>query len=234
MLSFILDMTDLSGSLLNSSPKSSMSNCIFFSTLALARVNSIANFMKIHNICQYLTKDACTTLVLGLCISHLDYANELYYGLPDNTISHLQIIQTMCAKLTLKKPKYDSTREALAQLHWLPIKQRIDFKIAAITHKCLYGTAPQYLKDLLIPAATTRNLRSSTDKTRLIIPFTKCKTFAAQSFSISAPRVWNQLSMSLREISNFELFRQQLKTHDYQVAFYWVLHHRNSWTNTAF
>ena len=140
---------------------------------------TIANFVRIHNICQYLTKDACTTLVLGLCISHLDYANALYYGLPDKTISHLQIIQTMCAKLTLKKSKYYSTREALAQLHWLPIKQRIDFKIAVITHNCLYGTAPQYLKDLLILAPTPRNLRSSTDKTRLIIPFTKYKTFAA-------------------------------------------------------
>ena len=65
---------------------------------------AIANFVRIHKIHQYLTKDACTTLVLGLCISHLDYANALYYGLPDKTISHLQIIQTMCAKLTLKNP----------------------------------------------------------------------------------------------------------------------------------
>ena len=193
---------------------------------------AIANFLRIHNICQYLTKDACTTLVL--CISHLDFANALYYGLPDKTISHLQVIKTMYAKLTLKKSKYDSTRKALAQLHWLPIKHRIDFKITAIIHKCLYGTVPQYLKDLLIPAQTPRNLRSSTDKTRLIIPFTKCKTFAAWSFSISAPSVWNQLPMSLREISNFELFKWQLKTHYYWVACYWVLHYRNSWTNTAF
>ena len=50
---------------------------------------AIANFVSICNICQYLTKDACTTLVLGLCINHLDFANALYYGLPDKTISHL-------------------------------------------------------------------------------------------------------------------------------------------------
>ena len=180
---------------------------------------AMANFVRICNICEYLTKDACTTLDLGLCISHLDYANALYYGLPDKTISHLQIIQTMCEKLTLKKSKYDSTREALAQLHWFLIKQRIDFKIAAITHKCLYGTASQYLKNLLILAPTPRNLRSSTDKTRLIVSFTKCKTLAVQSFSISAPNVWNQLPMLLREISNFELFKRQLKTHYYWVAF---------------
>ena len=138
---------------------------------------AMANFVRICNIWEYLTKDACTTLVLALCISHLDYANVLYYGLPDKTISHQQIIQTMCAKLTLKKSKYDGTREALAQLHWLLIKQTIDFKIASITHKCLYGTAPEYLKDLLILAPTPRNLRSLTDKTRLIISFTKCKPF---------------------------------------------------------
>ena len=85
----------------------------------------------------------------------------------------------MCAKLTLKKSKFDSTTEALAQLHWLPIRQRINFKIATLTHKCIYRTAPQYLKDLLTFTPTPRNLRSSIDKTRLIVPFTKCRTFAA-------------------------------------------------------
>ena len=140
---------------------------------------AMANFVRIHNIQKYLTKDACTTLVLSLCISHLDYANTLYYGLPNKTISHLQIIQSTCAKITLKKSKYDCTTEALTQPHWLQIKQIIDFKIATITHKCIYGTVLQYLKDLLILAPSARNLRSSTDRTSLIVPFTKCRTFAA-------------------------------------------------------
>ena len=181
---------------------------------------AIDNFVRICNIWKYLTTDACSTLILGLCISHLDYANALYYGLPDKTISHLQTVQSMCAKLTLRKSKYDSTTEALSQLHWLPIKYRINFKIATITHKCIYGTAPQYLKDLLIPVSNPRSLRSSNDRTKLIIPFTRCKTFAARSFSIAAPTIWNQLPKSLRETTNFELFKRQLKTHLYRVAFY--------------
>ena len=74
---------------------------------------AIASFVRIHNIQQYLTTDACSTLVLGLCISHLDYANALYYGLPNKTISHLQRVQSMCAKLTLRKSKY-STTDALS------------------------------------------------------------------------------------------------------------------------
>ena len=66
---------------------------------------AIANFVRICNIRKYLTTDACSTLILGLCISHLDYANALYYGLPNKTISHLQTVQSMCAKLTLRKSK---------------------------------------------------------------------------------------------------------------------------------
>ena len=64
---------------------------------------AMANFVMIHNICKFLTKDACTTLVLCLGISHLDYPNALFYSLPEKTISHLQSIQAMCAKLTLEK-----------------------------------------------------------------------------------------------------------------------------------
>ena len=35
----------------------------------------------------------------------------------------------MCAKLVLSRGKYDSAKQALFDLHWLPIKARINFKI---------------------------------------------------------------------------------------------------------
>ena len=88
----------------------------------------MANFVMIHNIHKFLTKDTCTTLVLGLSISYPDYTNALFYGLSEKTISHLQRIQAMCAKLALEKSKFDSKTEVLAHLHWLPIRQRINFK----------------------------------------------------------------------------------------------------------
>ena len=116
----------------------------------------------------------------------------------------------MC-KLNLDKSKFDITTEVMAHLHWLLVRQRINFKIATITHKCIYGTEQQYLKDLLAFTLTPRNLRSSTDTRRVTVSFTKCKTFAAQSFSTSAPTVWNQLPTLLREIKNIELFKKQLK-----------------------
>ena len=36
----------------------------------------------------------------------------------------------------------DDSKTILKELHWLPIKARIDFKIACHVYKCLHGLAP--------------------------------------------------------------------------------------------
>ena len=58
---------------------------------------AIINYLCIRNICHLLTDSACKTLLLSLCISHLDYANALSYGLPTITLNKFQRIQNMCA-----------------------------------------------------------------------------------------------------------------------------------------
>ena len=37
----------------------------------------------------------------------------------------------------------------LKELHILPVKYRIYFKISLLTFKCLHGLAPQYLQDII-------------------------------------------------------------------------------------
>ena len=90
---------------------------------------AMANIIKICAICKYLTVQSCTTLVLMLCITHLDYANAMLYGLPSNTLRKYQTIQNSCTKLILNKNRYSSSSWALKKLHWLPIQQRIEHKI---------------------------------------------------------------------------------------------------------
>ena len=60
----------------------------------------------------------------------------------------------------MKTRKYDHITPILQNLNWLPITSRIQYKIALITHLCIYSNAPPYLKDLLTPHSSTRNLRS--------------------------------------------------------------------------
>ena len=74
---------------------------------------AMLNFIKIKAIRPSLTTSACHTLVLMLCISHLDYTNALLYGMTKKLKSRYQRIQNMCAKLILNKKKYDSATECL-------------------------------------------------------------------------------------------------------------------------
>ena len=66
---------------------------------------AVLSFQKIKLIRRYLTKDAATTLVLGLVISHIDYCSSILYGLPDCDINKFQRIQNMSAKLVLQCKK---------------------------------------------------------------------------------------------------------------------------------
>ena len=105
---------------------------------------------RIKAIRQVLTEQATETLVLGTVMSHLDYCNVVLCDLPNTDISWLQAIQNMCAKLVKGAAKYSSNMEVLYQLHWLPVQQRIKFKILTLVHKCINGEAPTYLQNLLI------------------------------------------------------------------------------------
>ena len=62
----------------------------------------------------------------------------------------------------LQKPFSAHSTELRRDLHWLPIRQRIEYKIAAITHKTKHSGLPVYLHDLLHDYQPTRTLRSST------------------------------------------------------------------------
>ena len=40
---------------------------------------AMANCIKIRSIWDYLSTEACTTLILTLCITHIDYANTILF-----------------------------------------------------------------------------------------------------------------------------------------------------------
>ena len=91
-----------------------------------------------------------TILANSLVSSRLDYYNSLYYELPDTSLDRLQRIQNSLARVVL--PSFTRNHHitpALHRLHWLPIRQRIMFKIATITYKTLFHSQPSYLHSLL-------------------------------------------------------------------------------------
>ena len=98
-----------------------LDNTLSFDQHVSSKVQKVmVNFIKVKSIHKYITWEACTTLLMMLCMSHLDYSNAVLYGMPNKTPNKYQRIQNMCAKLVLGKSKYDSSTESLKALHWLP------------------------------------------------------------------------------------------------------------------
>ena len=132
------------------------------------------NYFKIRSIRPLLDVPTTARLCLSLCISHLDYCNSVLYGLPNTTINCYQRIQNMCTHLTLRKGIRDSISECLKELHWLPVKQRIEYKILTLTHKCINKIGPKYLQDLIhLRPPGRKGLRSSQNTNLLLRPTTK-------------------------------------------------------------
>ena len=172
------------------------------------------NIRNITYIRKYIDIKLAKQLASGLVLSHLDYSNSVLCGLPATSIRPLQRVQNWAARVVLGRSKFDSATLALKELHWLPIAERIDFKIACLVFKCLSDQAPSTLASLITKKSFPRSTRAASKKAdrELNVPFTKRKTFATRSFSVYGPELWNSLPPTLRAITEFKPFKKTLKT----------------------
>ena len=93
--------------------------------------------------------------------SKLDTNNSLLHGLPDTLLNKLQVLQNAAARLVMRLPKHWHIAPILRELHWLPVQQRIQFKILLFVFKALNDLPPTYIAELLVrKPQSTRSLRS--------------------------------------------------------------------------
>ena len=99
----------------------------------------------IHNL--YMIKDFVNTknlitLVHSLIMSNVDYFNSLFIRLPNVILKKVQSVLNKTARLIFNLPPRVPTTSSLIELHWLPFKARIEFKICLITFKALKFNQP--------------------------------------------------------------------------------------------
>ena len=166
---------------------------------------------NIGKIRKYLTQPAAEKLIHAFVSSRLDHHNSLLYGLPQHLISRLQRIQNQAARIVCCIQKFDHIQPVLKSLHWLPIPARIEYKILLLTFKCVHGTAPVYLSQLIEIYQPARSLRS---EGQVLLKKTKSrtKTYGDRSFQHCAPYLWNNLPQDVRSISSLSGFKSALKT----------------------
>ena len=110
-----------------------------------------------------------------------------------------------------------SNKHLLSTLHWLPVRRRIDFKIAVLIYKLLSTCQPSCLACKITPYVSGHRLRSSESGT---LSVTRIKTvIGSRAFRSAAPSVWNLIPVVIRTAPSLESFRAKLKTHYFQLAF---------------
>jgi len=121
-------------------------------------------------------------------------------------------VQNAAARVVTGTRKFGHITPVLHQLHWLPVHQRITFKLAMITFKCRRGLAPSYLADVCIPVSSVVGrwqLRSANSGT-LAVPCTRTM-IGRRDFAVSGPATWN---CGLHQSSlSFQTLAKKLKTH---------------------
>ena len=96
------------------------------------------------------------------------------------------------------------------ELHWLPVRARVVYKVAMLMHVALNTGQPAYLRDCLSTYIPHRSLRSS-NTNWLTNPPVKLST-CDRGFESAAPTVWNSLPSIVTSAPSLSSFKTNLKT----------------------
>jgi len=121
----------------------------------------------IRHICHLLTTELATTLACRLILTRLDYCNSLLHGAPSSSIRKLQRVQNNTTRIILQAPRRSHVWPLLRQLHYLPVRYQIDYKLAVMTYKVRTTATPTYLSRHLTLRQPARTLSSLSPEPRL-------------------------------------------------------------------
>ena len=127
-----------------------LDRCLSFdrhATLVETACDFHAQANAIQHIRNLLTPELALTLACSLILSWLDYCNTVLYGAPAGSIQKLQHMQNT----ELQVPRRSPAQLLPEQLHWLPVRHRIDYKLAILTHKIRATSTPSYLSNHIRP-----------------------------------------------------------------------------------
>ena len=101
-----------------------------------------------------------------------------------------------------------------ADLHWVDVADRVQYKLAVTVHRCLHNKAPKYLADCCVAVSDIagRQRLQSAHRHQLVVPRHQRSTLGCRAFSVAGPIVWNSLPYKLRDDSEESSFKQSLKT----------------------
>jgi len=130
----------------------------------------------------------------------------------------------VAARVIMNLSLRDHMKPALKQLHWLPVEQRITYKLCLFMHHIHTGQAPQYLSDCgsAVSALSGRYRLRSTDSADCVLRRTRTR-FGERGSSYCGPAAWNTRPSDLHDITDTGTFRKRLKSVLFDRAYHWLL-----------
>lgn len=204
---------------------------IFDSALTLSNhVSSICKsafyFIKdLRRIRRTLNKSTATAVANALVGSRLDYCNSLLFSLTKKELNRLQRVQNVLCRIVCKLPRRAGVSASMKSMHWLPLRSRILFKTYTLIYRTIQTGSPHYLKNHLRPFTSNRNTRRSNPaNNNLATVFFnsrehRFKSHLENSFTYSAPRLWNSLPLEIRNSPSMSIFRRRIKAFLFSSAY---------------
>ena len=185
--------------------------------------SSFYQLRQLRVIRSSLSMKTCTALVHAFVTSRLDYCNSLLSGINKELLNRLESVLRSAARLVLRKRKFDPISDDIRNtLHWLPVRQRIEFKLGILVFKCLHGDAPSYLVESLSLVSVNPALQTHRSASRgdLVVPRTRTVRMGPRSFCVSGPKLWNSLPLEIRtHEQTLAAFKAKLKSHLFTNAY---------------
>ena len=159
---------------------------------------------------------------ISSCIGIYPLTIGLLHCCPDRvaSVDSCAVAESVTCRCSSGLKPRDHISESIRALRWLPIKQRIDFKLCLLVHHTVNGRAPSYLQDLITPSVSIprRSTLRSASHHDLVLQSSHRK-FGDRSFSVTGPRASNALPKELKSITDTSLFKRKLETFLFQTAY---------------
>ena len=189
--------------------------------LFIANKVKICNYhlKNLWNIESSLTKFSKIILITNLILSNIDYCNILLFGCTKKELRPLNLIINKFVRFICEVPRQDHITPYLKQLHFLPLQQRIIYKVCLLGFKIFNNISPGYLTQHFsrFEPSTDINLRNVG---RDIFMFeTDMNDYRTKNIIAGVKLEWNKLPVTMREEKSLSLFKKHLKTYLYRIAF---------------
>ena len=112
----------------------------------------------LRHIITAMSKDTACTVSSTIVGSRLNYCNAILVGISEANLDKLQVVQNTLARVVTGSRRRDHISPVLADLHWLPIRARITYKVATLVFKILDVKQPTYLAELIADYKPVRAL----------------------------------------------------------------------------